>query len=63
MAVSIRTPKAQSVNSILRRLPLHTVLEAIDIAADWGHGRADERTCRYFYGVCWHRIREKGVPE
>lgn len=46
-----------SLRTILRRLPLDRVLEAVDVTADrWGV--ADYRTCRYFYGVCWRMIRQ-----
>lgn len=51
-------PREQSVRTILRKLPLEQVLEAVDIAADWS-GRSNDQTCRYFYGVCWKRIRER----
>lgn len=51
-------PRDQSVRTILRRLPLELVLEAVDITAGWARNPND-RACRYFYGVCWKRIRER----
>lgn len=51
-------PRDQSVRTILRRLPLEQVLEAVDIAADWT-SRSNDRACRYFYGICWKRIKER----
>lgn len=51
-------PRTQSIRTILARLPLHLVLEAVDITAAWSD-RSTERACRYFYGVCWRRIRER----
>ena len=56
-------PREASVRQILRQLPMHEVLQAIDVAASWADreldGRSYERTCRYFYGVCWAKIRER----
>ena len=56
-------PREASVRSILRRLPLHEVIEAVDVAATWAEreyeGRSYERTCRYFYGVCHRKIRDR----
>lgn len=51
-------PRTQSVRAILRRLPLEQVLEAVDITADWA-SYSSSRACRYFYGICWKRIRER----
>jgi HNH endonuclease len=53
-----RFPEERSVRSILRRLPLATVLEAIDITAGRMR-RANQDGCRYFYGVCWRMVRER----
>lgn len=56
-------PRDASIRTILRQLPLLEVIEAVDVAASWADrelgGRSYERTCRYFYGVCWRRIRER----
>jgi hypothetical protein len=30
----------------------------VDITAGWTSYPSD-RACRYFYGVCWNRIRER----
>jgi len=51
-------PKEQSVRAIIRRLPLEHVLEAVDITADWA-SYPSSRACRYFYGICWKRIKER----
>lgn len=51
-------PRKQSIRTILARLPLHLVLEAIEITAAWTD-YPNEQACRYFYGVCWRRIRER----
>lgn len=58
-----RFPRDQSVRTILARLPLQIVLEAVDITASWSHEGPSERACRYFYGVCWRRIRAIGGQE
>jgi HNH endonuclease len=51
-------PRPASVRMILKLLPLEMVLEAVDITAGrWPD--ASDRTCRYFYGVCWRRIRDR----
>lgn len=58
-------PRRSSIRTILGRLPLHQVLDAVQITADWSD-LANERACRYFYGVCWRRIRgdvRPAVPE
>lgn len=54
-------PREQSVRQILRRLPLESVLDAVDITADWTD-RPNYRACRYFYGICWNRIKANGEP-
>ena len=51
-------PRRPSIGQILRRLPLHEVLEAIEITAAWTD-YGNERAARYFYGVCWRRIRKR----
>jgi len=51
-------PKTASIRQILARLPLHLILEAVEIAAAWSDDPT-ERATRYFYGVCWRRIRER----
>jgi len=57
-------PRRSSIRTILRRLPLHDVLDAVDVSAGFAdrdeNGWASERVCRYFYGVCWRWIRERG---
>lgn len=54
-------PKPSSVRRMLQSLVLDDVLEAVDIAAGWADwqcgGRAEPRVVRYFFGVCWRRIR------
>lgn len=52
----------RSIRTILKRLPLHDVLDAVDVAA----GRMNypnDGACRYFYGVCWGRIRAREGTE
>jgi hypothetical protein len=52
-------PRDASIKTILRRLPLEFVLEAVDVTEGRWH-EASDRACRYFYGVCWRMIRERG---
>jgi hypothetical protein len=53
-----RWPEERSIRRFLRELPLETVLDAVDITASrWSS--PNDRTRRYFYGVCQHRIRER----
>lgn len=50
-------PERRSIARFLKDIPLHQVLDAVDITV----GRwpvADDRTCRYFYGVCSRMWRE-----
>ena len=49
-------PEERSIRSILGRLPLGDVLDAVDITAG-RFGRPSQDACRYFYGVCWSKIR------
>jgi hypothetical protein len=51
-------PNDRSVRLFLRKLPLETVLEAVDIAASRFDGFANDGTCRYFYAICWARIKK-----
>jgi hypothetical protein len=47
----------RSIKHFLGRLPLHTVLDAAEIACVNGpHGNAAR--FRYFCGICWNRIKE-----
>jgi hypothetical protein len=51
-------PERRSIRSILKRLSLADVLDAVDITA----GRInypDSGAVRYFFGVCWRAIREE----
>ena len=53
-----RFPETRSIKTILLRLPLASVLQAVDRTA----GRFRNPTssaCHYFYGVCWSMIRER----
>lgn len=52
-------PRRRSIKTILARLPLHRVLESVEVTAAWSED-STERACRYFYGVCWKRIRAEG---
>jgi hypothetical protein len=51
-------PEAKSVRAILRKLPLESVYEAIDITANRFPTRASFDATRYFYGVCWRMIKQ-----
>jgi hypothetical protein len=37
---------------------LQVVLEAVDIASSRFNGESDGNACRYFYGICWSRIKK-----
>lgn len=43
---------ARSVRTFLRLLPFEEVLDAVAITSD-----GPSRSWRYFYGVCWRKIR------
>lgn len=50
-------PNEGSIRLFIRKLPLAVILEAVDIAGS----RFDESSngaCRYFYAICWKRIRD-----
>ena len=52
--------RQSSVRTFLKKIPYAVVLDSIDVAMSrwpctW---KNDERTWRYFCGICWHRIRE-----
>lgn len=49
-------PREQSIRTIIKRLPLEQVLEAVDITSDWSPTPTNV-ACRYFYGICWKRIK------
>jgi hypothetical protein len=51
-------PNDRSVRMFLRKLPLQTVLEAVDISASRFDGESSDGACRYFYAICWARIRK-----
>ena len=53
-----RFPQEASLRRLLRRLPLDEMLEAIDITAS-RFGQAHDDTERYFFGVCWSKVRER----
>lgn len=50
-------PSKASVRKVLKRLPLETVLDAVDIAAA-KIGIATRDAERYFFGVCWRKVDE-----
>lgn len=52
-----RWPVERSIRTFIKRLPLAVVLEAVDIAAARFDGYSGEGTCRYFYAICWSRIK------
>lgn len=52
-------PEWRSVKNILRRLPIESVYEAIEITSRRFPHRASWDSLRYFYGVCWSMIRER----
>jgi hypothetical protein len=49
-------PEATSLRTFLRRLPLADILEAVDETAARCE-RSTYGTCRYFYAICWRRIK------
>jgi hypothetical protein len=51
-------PDERSVRSILKRLSLADVLDAVDITAGRFNAPYGD-TVRYFYGVCWRAIRQE----
>lgn len=50
-------PDKNSLRSMLGRLPLDAVYEAIDITAARFPGRPSFDATRYFFGVCWRMVR------
>lgn len=54
-------PDAASVKRILRRLPIELVYDAIEVTAGRFPRRAVWRSVKYFYGVCWHMVRDREV--
>lgn len=54
-----RFPDEATVLRFIRRLPLDEIFEAIEVCAA-KFNRADQNACRYFYGICWSKIRESG---
>lgn len=56
-----RFPDERSVRNFLRRIPVHEILAAVDITAS-RFERPDEDTCRFFYKVCWRRIKGESGP-
>jgi hypothetical protein len=49
-------PSVSTLRKFVRRLPLDEILEAVDIAIErMGAYRAE----KYFYGICWSKIRER----
>lgn len=50
-------PAEASVRLMLQRLPLGEILEAVTIAAD-KFPTAARHTERYFFGICWRKIRK-----
>ena len=48
--------KLITIKLFLKKLPLHEVLEAAEIAqSKLGHNKTDE--FKYFCGICWNKIR------
>lgn len=54
-------PNEPSLARVLRRLPLETAFEAVDIAAR-KFPRANAEAERYFFGICWRRIKGDDAP-
>ncbi len=52
-------PDWRSVRSILKRLPIELVYDAIDITAGRFPNRPSSDSTRYFYGICYRMIRER----
>lgn len=53
-------PDDASIRTFLRRgLTLHAVLEAVDETAI-KFGQSGYGACRYFYAICWRRIKRPG---
>lgn len=53
-------PNDRTIRLFLRRLPLEVILDAIDTTAS-RFGGSDFNTCRYFYAICWRRIKDRGA--
>lgn len=57
-----RWPSEATIRRFVKELPLLTILEAVQATAAWAdselNGRSYERACRYFYAICWRRIRD-----
>lgn len=54
-------PNMRSVRVFLRRLPVHEILAAVEVASS-RFDQASFDACRYFYSICWRRIRGEGGP-
>lgn len=54
-----------SIRTFLRKLTVTEILEAVEIAHQRmpANGNDDNRTFRYFCGVCWNNIRAKEPAE
>ncbi len=56
------TSRAASVRRFMEKLPVATILEAIDIAFSRKriYGTNDEAIFKYFCGICWNMISNRG---
>lgn len=54
-------PNERSVRIFVRRLPVHEIMAAIDITSS-RHHESTAWTCRFFYKVCWRRIKGETGP-
>lgn len=50
-------PAERSIRGFVQKLPLFTIIEAVDMTAARFNGISNEGTCRYFYAICWRHIR------
>lgn len=54
-------PNERSVRTFLRRMPAHEVLAAVDLTAS-RFRVPEDHACRFFYKVCWRRIKGETGP-
>lgn len=54
-------PNERSVRLFVRRLPLSEIVAAVDLTAS-RHPESSDYACRFFYKVCWRRIKGESGP-
>lgn len=56
-----RFPDAASLRKFIRAIPIHEIVAAVDITASRFNVPTDD-ACRFFYKVCWRRIKGETGP-